>query len=430
MDILDDLPFFVFGKVRASFKPHAFTYDDRLFCGCSPPTIAQLLVAPRFLPDFGSDREKNTAEIADAVIVAGIVLVQADDSFDRFAPVRDFNIVRAVEAGEAKLPVGDGLEIRPPLAVDQIVERAVCGLFRAIASDESAVVYIFSAEGGVVRKVPPNDGAAMLLAEPELVQPLDDLGLRFLVLAECFAGPGGDGNLGEMDRQSEFSVAVQNVELAQGVQRALELVEHFDTLPMRPERVILHADALDGRALVQPFSQRHVVIAAVSAVMIAEAFLHALVPEKAGVREMTFAEIEAPFFVVALVRDLQIAAAVSGITVFIYGEHFVDYVNVGKLISVSLGDLAETPVDLDFDLAVVVGKPARLKGVVDQTMSLHIESVLLAEPDRLIQRRTAGDEGGILFKARLALLRLQRIPIQRDDGVIEDPFEFFLVRGV
>ncbi len=109
--------------------------------------------------------------------------MQTNGFCDALASVRDLGFVYAVEARKTKFFVGYGFEIGAPFMVDEFVKNAVGGFFGAIAVDQTAVIDIFSAQCGIVGKIPPNDRLTMLAAEPKFVEPFDDFGLRFFIFS-------------------------------------------------------------------------------------------------------------------------------------------------------------------------------------------------------------------------------------------------------
>ena len=366
----------------------------------------------------------DDTEIADSVIESCVIFVQSYGFCNCFFSVGDLDVICAVKARKTELFIGFRFHVGAPFFIDQLVQYAVRGFFGTIAANQTAVENVFSLKGCIVGKIPPNDGAAMLTAEPKLIKPFDKRCLRFFIFACFFSRPGGNGYLGHMNGKPQFAVAFKDIKDPQGVTSAFNLVKHFDTFPMRPKCVKLHTDTFDGGTFSDLFTQCHMVIAAVAAVMITDGFLHAFIPEKAGIRKITLAKVKAPFFMIALVRNLQIAATVACITIFIDRKHFVDYVNVRKFCAVTLRDGAQTRIDFDLDLAVIVGKPAWLEGIVDETMPLHSHFVFFAKFNDGVKRRTTMNERGILFKARFTFLRFKGIPIKGDHGVIKKIFEF------
>jgi hypothetical protein len=144
---------------------------------------------------------------------------------------------------------------------------------------------------------------------------------------------------------------------------------------------------------------------------------------------MLFADVKAPFFVVAIVCDLKITAAEALIAVFVDAIHLVDNVHIVEGGGVTLRDGLQSSIDLDFDLTAILGEPIWLEGVINEAMSLHTQMVILAEFYDGIHGRTSVNMDGILRKTGISFLGLKGIPIKWDDGVIEKPSKLLAVES-
>jgi hypothetical protein len=251
---------------------------------------------------------------------------------------------------------------------------------------------VFVTECGVIHKIPPDDGVYVLSSKPKLHEALSKLCLQLLVLG--IMSVGGEGNFRNGNGETEIAIAIEYVKETEWVAdvAALTILR-----VLIAQGVELHTDALDGSAFLQSFLDCHVIIASESAILgFAKGFKHALVPIQRGVRKMLFADVKAPFFVVAIVCDLKITAAEALIAVFVDAIHLIDDVYVVEGGGVTLRDCLQASIDLDFDLAAILGKPLGLEGVINEAMSLHAQMVILAKFYDGIHGRASVNMDGIL----------------------------------
>ena len=105
--------------------------------------------------------------------------------------------------------------------------------------------------------------------------------------------------------------------------------------------VELHTDALDVHALGKPSLEHQVIYTLVAGELwVAKGLVAALVPEESRIGEILLRNIKAPFFVISVIANGEIAATEFAVCISLDGVHFVYYVEVNKIIAVALRNLA------------------------------------------------------------------------------------------
>ena len=149
-------------------------------------------------------------EIASAVVESRVIAAEADFLHGLFAAALRFNFIFAIEAAEVEPAAYLGAKACVPFAVDKLVERLVRRLFGKVLAQEARMVEVFVAYGGLVRKVPPYDGAHASLGEPEAHKSFCYLCLKLLVA--LVVAVGGERDFRNVNRQAKRAVALERVQ--------------------------------------------------------------------------------------------------------------------------------------------------------------------------------------------------------------------------
>ena len=281
----------------------------------------------------------------------------------------------------------------------------------------AAEVARLGVEGVAVHQIPVDDRLDIGLAEPDGVEVFEHLGLNILGLA-AEGIVAGEGDLGDLEGAAQRG---EGVEHAVHIDRVELLFHHVGLVVYIAPDVILEADRVDACALEQGAFNLHEVGIAVVEEVLAEA-LAALVADQLVHREMALGHLEGALHEQGIdVHGRDVAAPVGLV------GHFPAMDAAG----VALGALGHALVELlPLRRLVVLLQPFRLEVIVVQAVRLGGDAVFLAVFQAEIGRGAAVHSGRVLRKARLALLRLERVPVEGHCGHVEVLLKHLAVGGV
>ena len=330
-----------------------------------------------------------------------------------------------MERGDAVV-VRAGLGLGVPGLGKQVAQHVVGGLGGHVEAHQAARVVVFAAghvalgrEGRVaVHQVPVDDRLHRLVGEPDRVQVLQDLRLDFLVF--LLPGVGGNGDLGDLQGLAQLGIGVHHAVERHGV---VEVAGILKLVLGAEEHVVLHADRVDGRAVLQLQAALLKVLVAVAlerVVPVAPDVVGGLVDDQLVHREVPLGTVKGPLHKVVLLEERGRGAVAHG---------FVGDLPAGDVLREPLGALAEALVQQALDLAHRhrAAHPVRIPLVIVQAVRLGGDAVGLAEVHAQLRRRTAVDLVAVARVAGLALFRLQIAPVEGYGGQVEAVLEQLLV---